>query len=776
MDKKSQSSKMKEGPSKDSARRNEKSSQRDETSSKRRSTLSAVSQGTLLSKGKRDISLSPATRGRSSPSPLQERGSSLRHNKSSLSLPKKGGNSSPIRMRSHSSPSPVRKTRSSPHVTSRQSTFPTSTKKNLPPSGWKPIGRSSPSPDVWQSTGKPTDDDDEAQLAVRKDAKGSISPVKRGKVISPPMAYNKCHREKDRSLSGANQERRECSPPYAMQKSPHSKLQKRERVRTPSSESQIPRRKRSPSPAGRKVRRSSSFDDQGGNKLTSSELIGIREGESAEGKRRSPMTDMKSTKSPKFLHSGIDRRSRSPEMRMKPDAYRHQPKRVERSLSPKTGRSSASDGYRNRQSPASESRKIISGSNMQSRNERRGPVLEVKRARRSRSHDMEKRAPSPRFERENRSPDPGARNYRKSSSPKARTNEKVNESKRAHRTPSPKFTRDKRFPSADARNGHPTSPKRNAGRDEIQMKLLSMAGIPAADQKLTSITKRPPISRGRGGYETGGGREGRGGYVEERGGGGNNANLEPLARRSPVRREGGREKGVKQDKAGAEVDPTFLQFLKGEQWMNRPPPPVPGMRGGGRRSRSRSMEGSPKNTGSWRKRSRSYESKGDGLDRRYSPKETEHFSSPPSKRRKVIMGENAGGGLGGKMEDGEITTSKQDKKPRKEKKDKKRKKKKKKVSSSSDSDSDSSDEEAKKKKKKVKKDKKRKKKKPIEDCEAELRASIAEVEEERRRREEERKKKAPMTKEEWEKKQVNCYPTFLHHLDMVVQNVSFSRL
>merc|ERR1712173_541406 len=94
------------------------------------------------------------------------------------------------------------------------------------------------------------------------------------------------------------------------------------------------------------------------------------------------------------------------------------------------------------------------------------------------------------------------------------------------------------------------------------------------------------------------------------------------------------------------------------------------------------------------------------------------------------------GGEGGKLL--------QDKKHRKEKKDKKRKKKKKKVSSSSDSDSDSSDEESKKKKKK---------KKPIEDCEAELRASIAEVEEERRRREEERKKKAPMTKEEWEKKQ-----------------------
>jgi len=116
------------------------------------------------------------------------------------------------------------------------------------------------------------------------------------------------------------------------------------------------------------------------------------------------------------------------------------------------------------------------------------------------------------------------------------------------------------------------------------------------------------------------------------------------------------------------------------------------------------------------------------------------------------MGEDRRG-LDGEVEDGEIIISKQDKKLRKDKKDKKRKKKKKKVSSSSDSDSDSSEEEAKKKKKKIKKDKKKKKKKPIEDCEAELRASIAEVEEERKRREEERKKKAPMTKEEWEKKQ-----------------------
>ena len=284
------------------------------------------------------------------------------------------------------------------------------------------------------------------------------------------------------------------------------------------------------------------------------------------------------------------------------------------------------------------------------------------------------------------------------------------------------------------------------------MKLLSMAGIPSADQKQTRGTKRPPSpprSRGRGGYETSGGRGGRGGYGagERRGGGGDNANLEPLARRSPVRREGERDRRV--EKSGAEVDPTFLQFLKGEQWLNRPPPPVPG----GRRSRSRSVEGNE----SRRKRSRSFEAR---REQRYSSggKQQERelssgrFSSPPSKRRRVIMGED-GRGLDGEMEDGEIAISKQDKKLRKEKKDKKRKKKKKKASSSSDSESDNSDEDAKKKKKKTKKDKK-KKKKPIEDCEAELRASIAEVEEERKRREEERKKKAPMTKEEWEKKQV----------------------
>ena len=215
-----------------------------------------------------------------------------------------------------------------------------------------------------------------------------------------------------------------------------------------------------------------------------------------------------------------------------------------------------------------------------------------------------------------------------------------------------------------------------------------------------------------------------------------------------MRGEGERDRRV--DKSGAEVDPTFLQFLKGEQWMNRPPPPVRGMRGG-RRSRSRSVEGK----GSWRKRSRSFEA---SREPRYSSAEKQQerelspgrFSSPPSKRRRVIMAED-GRGLDGEMEDEEII--KQDKKLRKEKKDKKRKKKKKKASSSSDSESDNSDEDAKKKKKKTKKDKK-KKKKPIEDCEAELRASIAEVEEERKRREEERKKKAPMTKEEWEKKQV----------------------
>jgi len=161
-----------------------------------------------------------------------------------------------------------------------------------------------------------------------------------------------------------------------------------------------------------------------------------------------------------------------------------------------------------------------------------------------------------------------------------------------------------------------------------------------------------------------------------------------------------------------------------------------------------------------RGRSRSFDIRGgfegenyfSGERRQESGLSPDHLTSPPSKRRRVVMMDD-GRGLDGELQNGEGGLLLQDKKQRKEKKDKKRKKKKKKVSSSSDSDSDSSDEESKKKKKKVKKDKKKKKKKPIEDCEAELRASIAEVEEERRRREEERKKKAPMTKEEWEKKQ-----------------------
>ena len=93
-----------------------------------------------------------------------------------------------------------------------------------------------------------------------------------------------------------------------------------------------------------------------------------------------------------------------------------------------------------------------------------------------------------------------------------------------------------------------------------------------------------------------------------------------------------------------------------------------------------------------------------GERRQESGLSPDHLTSPPSKRRRVVM-RNDGRGLDGELQNGEVGSLLQDKKQRKEKKDKKRKKKKKKVSSSSDSDSDSSDEESKKKKKKVKKDK-----------------------------------------------------------------------
>merc|ERR1712203_771805 len=149
--------------------------------------------------------------------------------------------------------------------------------------------------------------------------------------------------------------------------------------------------------------------------------------------------------------------------------------------------------------------------------------------------------------------------------------------------------------------------------------------------------------------------------------------------------------------------------------MGRPLPSEPGP-GIGRSSRSKSGERRrSRNGASQRGRSRSFDTRGgfegesyfSGERRQESGLSPDHLTSPPGKRRRVVMMDD-GRVLDGELQNGEGGLLLQDKKQRKEKKDKKRKKKKKKVSSSSDSDSDSSDEEAKKKKKKVKKDKKRK--------------------------------------------------------------------
>ena len=53
-----------------------------------------------------------------------------------------------------------------------------------PPSGWKPIGRS-PSPDL-----------DEKVPSTGTKNKSSMSPVKFGKMLSPPMAYKKGPQER----------------------------------------------------------------------------------------------------------------------------------------------------------------------------------------------------------------------------------------------------------------------------------------------------------------------------------------------------------------------------------------------------------------------------------------------------------------------------------------------------------------------------------------------------------------------------------------------------
>merc|ERR1712013_147352 len=167
------------------------------------------------------------------------------------------------------------------------------------------------------------------------------------------------------------------------------------------------------------------------------------------------------------------------------------------------------------------------------------------------------------------------------------------------------------------------------------------------------------------GFETGGG--GRGG------GGGTNANLEPLVRRSPIRREGERNSRRDQKrKAGAEVEPTFLQSLNDEQWIKRPRPSEPGP-GSGRRRRSQ------------RGRSRSFDIRGGFEGENYISGERrqeiglspDHLTSPLSKRRRVVMMDD-GRALDGELQNGQGVPLLQDKKQRKEKKDKKRKKKKKK--------------------------------------------------------------------------------------------------
>jgi len=569
-----------------------------------------------------------------------------------------------------------------------------------------------------------------------RDAKTSLSPLGRGELLSPPRAYQKSQEDKPRFSS---EKKKEHVASSAMPRST-SPMQRKGKGRIPPPAESRSREnsdlKKGPKSPARKKKKKS-FDDwlnQGlrnqflaGDNIEGNELPPtgkeIRRSDDESGKRQSASSNLSPTSRSR---EDLDR-SRSPGYAVTTKAH-HSEKRMRRpEASPHMKRPSSPEDNRSRGRSSSRRRFERGSLSPQARNGRRDSASEFRNFHQRQSPGQ--RASS------------GATHKRGSPSPHRGG---------LHKTPAHENTRVGR--------AQPLDSKKPAVRDEIQMKLLSMAGLPASEsnQRPSSRgTKRPPSpTRGRRSFETGGGGGG-GGY------GGTNANLEPLARRSPIRREGERNSRRDQKrKAGAEVDPTFLQSLNGEQRVKRPPPSEPGP-GSGRRSRSKSGGGRrSRNGASQRGRSRSFDMRGgfegenyfSGERRQESGLSPDHLTSPPSKRRRVVMRDD-GRGLDGEQEEGEGGKLLQDKKHRKEKKDKKRKKKKKKVSSSSDSDSDSSDEESKKKKKKVKKDKKKKKKKPIEDCEAELRASIAEVEEERRRREEERKKKAPMTKEEWEKKQ-----------------------
>merc|ERR1712013_224655 len=604
-----------------------------------------------------------------------------------------------FRRESHSSPSPMRKSKSSPNVAQGRASplpIPESKAKAPPQLGWKPIGGRSPSPEVAKDALSPN-------LKYR-DAKTSLSPLGRGELLSPPRAYQKSQEDKPRFPS---EKKKEHVAPSAMPRST-SPLQRKGKGRIPPPTESRSREnsdlKKGPKSPARKKKKKS-FDDwlnQGlrnkflaGDNIKSNELPPtgkeVRRSDEESGKRQSASSNLSPTSRSR---EDLDR-SRSPGDAVTTKAH-HSEKRMRRpEASPHMKRPSPED---NRSRGRSSSRRRFERGSLspQARNGRRDSASEFRNV-------HQRQSPG-------RRASPGVAHKRGSPSPHRGG---------LHKTPAHENTRVGRTQPLDS--------KKPAVRDEIQMKLLSMAGLPASesDQRPSSrSTKRPPSpTRGLRSFETGGG--GRGG------GGGTNANLEPLARRSPIRREGERNSRRDQKrKAGAEVDPTFLQSLNDEQWMKRPRPSEPGP-GSGRRSRSKSGGGRrSRNGGSQRGRSRSFDIRGGFEGENYISGERrqeiglspDHMTSPLSKRRRVVMMDD-GRALDGELQNGEGGPLLQDKKQRKEKKDKKRKKKKKKVSSSSDSDSDSSDEESKKKKKKVKKDKK------------------------------ERKKKAPMTKEEWEKKQ-----------------------
>merc|ERR1719318_870257 len=359
---------------------------------------------------------------------------------------KRDANSSPFRRESHSSPSPMRKTKSSPNVAQGRASpppIPESKAKAPPQSGWKPIGGRSPSPEVAKDALSPN--------PKHRDAKTSLSPLGRGELLSPPRAYQKSQEDKPRFSSPMQRKGKGRIPPPAESRSrENSDLKKGPK-----------------SPARKKKKKS--FDDWLNQGLRNQFLAGdntegnelpptgkeVRRSDEESGKRQSASSNLSPTSRSR---EDLDR-SRSPGYAVTTKAHHSEKRRRRPEASPHMKRPSSPEDNRNR-GRSSSCRRFERGSlSPQARNGRRDSASEFRNV-------HQRQSPGRRVS-------SGATHKRGSPPPHCGG---------LHKTPAHENTRVGR--------AQPLDSKKPAVRDEIQMKLLSMAGLPASE------SDQRPSSRG----------------------------------------------------------------------------------------------------------------------------------------------------------------------------------------------------------------------------------------------------------------------------------------